>query len=143
VKISQAGINLIKRFEGLQLKAYLCPAGVWTIGYGHTSGVHQGQEITETFANALLVEDLEQVAENVSLYFARIHLTQGQFDALCALRFNVGSLTKTAPSLCAKLLAGDVRGAANEFLDIDKDIHGVVQPGLAIRRQAERSLFLS
>lgn len=88
---SQKAINAIKRFEGLSLSAYLCPAGVWTIGYGHTRGVKRGQVIDRPTADKLLVEDLISVERDVLRQTNGVPLTQGQFDALVSFVFNLGA----------------------------------------------------
>lgn len=142
--LSPAGIDLIKRFESLQLDAYRCPAGVWTIGWGHTAGVRQGMRITADLAEAFLRGDIEQVERDLA---AVIHapLTQGQHDALVSLCFNLRGgargLPSIAPRLVAKIGGGDYAGAAAEFLDIDR-ANGQVLPGLVRRREAERTLFM-
>jgi lysozyme len=141
---SPAAINLIKGFESLSLDAYLCPAGVWTIGWGHTSGVREGLRITEELAEEFLRRDVAQVDQGLAKI---IHapLTQGQYDALVSLCFNLCGgaqrLPAIAPRLVAKLDEGDYAGAANELLDIDK-ANGKVLPGLVRRRAAERALFV-
>ena len=78
----------LKEFEGLRLEAYKCPAGVWTIGYGHTKGVKEGQKITEAQAEQLLRGDLLPAEQTVN--GLRLNLTQGQFDALVSFVYNVG-----------------------------------------------------
>jgi lysozyme len=137
-------IDLIKKFEGLRLEAYLCPAGVWTIGWGHTQGVREGLQISEALAQEFLRCDVAQVAQGIPTV---IHapLTQGQYDALVSLCFNICDsalrLPSIAPRLVAKINASDYAGAADEFLDIDR-ANGVVLPGLVRRRAAERALFV-
>jgi len=141
---SPAAINLIKQFESLRLNAYLCPAGVWTIGWGHTEGVSEGLRITEELAEEFLHRDVSQVDRGLATV---IHapLTQGQHDALVSLCFNLCGgaqrLPSLAPRLVAKLNEGDYAAAANEFLDIDR-ANGQVLPGLVRRRAAERALFV-
>ena len=91
--ISAVGIALIKRFEGCRLTAYKCSAGVWTIGYGHTSGVHSGQAITQAQADALLWQDLEKFEWYVnSTAYVPItaQLNENQFAALVSFAFNCG-----------------------------------------------------
>jgi lysozyme len=142
---SPAAIDLIKRFESLQLDAYRCPAGVWTIGWGHTAGVREGMRITETLAEGFLHRDIEEVEQGLT---AVIHapLTQGQYDALVSLCFNLCGgarrLPAIAPKLVAKINGGDYAGAAMELLDIDR-ANGRVLPGLVRRREAERTMFLA
>jgi len=142
---SPAAYDLIKRFEGLRLTAYLCPAHVWTIGWGHTAGVKPGDTITEPEAESLLAADIAPIERNLPKVF-HVSLTQGQFDALVSLCFNVAGdalgLPSIAPKLVADLNAGNPAAAANELLDIDR-ANGQVLPGLLLRRQAERQLFLS
>jgi len=141
---SPAAINLIKQFESLRLDAYLCPAGVWTIGWGHTAGVRQGLRITEDLAEEFLRRDVAEVDQGLAKV---IHtpLTQGQHDALVSLCFNLCGgaerLPSIAPRLVAKIHAGDFAGAANELLNIDR-ANGKVLPGLVRRRAAERVLFV-
>lgn len=88
MKASDECIDAIKRFEGCRLKAYKCPAGMWTIGYGHTTGVHDGQVITEAQAESLLRGDLL----TAELYLSEIRQidTQGKFDACVDFCFNLG-----------------------------------------------------
>jgi lysozyme len=145
MKASRSAIDLIKRFESLSLEAYLCPAGAWTIGWGHTAGVEPGMQITEQHAEELLALDIEEVERRLA---SVIHapLTEGQNDALVSLCFNLRGgprqLPKVAPKLVSKLNSGDYLAAAQEFLDINH-ANGAVLPGLTRRREAERELFLS
>lgn len=88
MKISQKGIDLIKKFEGCKLQAYLCPAGVWTIGVGHTKGVKKGMVITQQQAEMFLKDDITPIEG--ALNYLGINFTQGQFDALCSWIFNIG-----------------------------------------------------
>lgn len=140
MKISHKGIDVIKNFEGCQLVAYKCPAGVCTIGYGSTCGVTLGQKITLQEAEALLLKDLERFEENINN--KKLCLTQGQYDALVSFSFNVGIYALNRSTLLQKLKDGDINGAANEFLRWNK-AGGRVLLGLVSRRKAERKLFLS
>lgn len=89
MKTSKKGIDLIKKYEGLRLKAYKCPAGIWTIGYGHTNGVMKGDVTNEIGATEMLKEDLAWAERAVAATGAK--LNQNQFDALVSLTFNIGS----------------------------------------------------
>ena len=139
MKTSPKGVALIKEFEGLRLGAYMCSAGVLTIGYGHTGGVKSGDRITEKQAEELLVDDLKRF-ENGVLRVLRTPVTQNQFDALVSFAFNlgVGSLTKS--TLLSKLNKGDAEGAAAEFVRWCR-AGGQEVPGLKRRRLAETELF--
>jgi len=88
MKTSPKGIALIKEFEGLRLKAYKCPGGVWTIGYGHTAGVRPGMVITEAQAEEFLKEDLFSCENAVNNQ--KLSINQNQFDALVSLIYNIG-----------------------------------------------------
>lgn len=90
MKISQAGIDLIKEFEGLRLVAYQDSVGVWTIGYGHTKGVYPGMVITEAQALLFLNEDIASHAYGIFNYIT-VQLNQNQFDALVSFHFNLGA----------------------------------------------------
>lgn len=145
MKASQVCFDLIKRYEGLKLDAYLCPAGVWTIGWGHTEDVHPGQHISADFADVLLVQDIESVEWDLGLML-HVPVTQGQWDALVSLCFNLAggarALPRKAPLLWSDLQAGKKVEAAHEFLDLDH-ANGKELWGLKLRRQAEAALFLS
>jgi len=141
MKVSNNGINLIKRFEGLELKSYKDSVGILTIGYGHTHAVRAGDVITGEQADAFLREDL-QVAELTVNTNVKVKLTQGQFDALVSFVFNLGSGNFVKSTLIKKLNAGDYAGAADEF---GKWVNagGKKLPGLVKRRAAEREVFLT
>ncbi|MGC0823054.1 lysozyme [Pantoea agglomerans] len=141
MKVSNNGINLVKRFEGLELKAYRDSVGILTIGYGHTHAVKAGDIITGEQADAFLREDL-QVAELTVNTNVKVKLTQGQFDALVSFVFNLGSGNFVKSTLIKKLNAGDYAGAADEF---GKWVNagGKKLPGLVKRRAAEREVFLT
>jgi len=147
--ISSQGIALIQNYEGLRTTAYkpLKKESGWTIGYGHHGpDVKPGMVCTGQWAYEQLKRDLRQVEHQLisALNAYEIEVTQGQFDALCSLLFNLsGGIRRLIKfKLWAKLKAGDVRGAANEFLDINK-AGGVEVEGLTRRRKAEARLFLS
>ena len=135
MKISQNGINLIKKFEGCRLSAYRCPSGVWTIGYGHTAGVKQGQKITQAQADAFLQKDITLYENYVRL--TGLSLNQNQFDALVSFTFNCG-----AGNLSKLIKNRNLTQIADALLLYNKDANGVSQ-GLVTRRKAERELFLS
>ncbi|WP_425056699.1 lysozyme [Pseudomonas abyssi] len=139
MRVSQQGLALIKEHEGLRLDAYLCPAKVWTIGYGHTGGVQNGQRITAGEAERLLLADLQRFEQAVNLG-VKVPLTQGQFDALASFAFNVGVGAFRESTLLRLLNHGDYQGAARQF---DRWVYGggQVLPGLVNRRADERALF--
>lgn len=140
VKTSEAGIELIKQFEGCKLNSYLCPAGVWTIGYGHTKGVKAGQSISLAKAVVFLKEDLE-IFEKAVNDFVTVPLSQNQFDALISFSFNVGTSALKNSTLRKRLNEKNYSMAANEFLKWNKS-NGTVLEGLKRRREKERELFL-
>ncbi|WP_336286576.1 lysozyme [Cronobacter dublinensis] len=146
MQTSEKGLALIKEFESCQLKAYRCPAGVWTIGYGWTQPVdgkpvRAGMEIDMLTAERLLKTGLIGY-ENDVMKLVRVKLSQAQFDALVSFTYNVGSRNFSTSTLLKKLNAGDYAGAADEFLRWNKS-RGKVLNGLVRRRAAERELFLS
>ena len=138
MKISDKGIKLIKEFEGLRLEAYKCPAGVWTIGYGHTKGVMEGDKITGTEADSFLRSDVASSERTVSAYEGLYHFNQDQFDALTSFAFNCGS------GNFRKLIDNgrrDLKTIGDKILLYNK-AGGKTLPGLDRRRKAERDLFL-
>lgn len=141
VRASDQALDLIREAEGLELEAYKCPAGVWTIGYGHTRNVHQGDSITASEAERRLREDVRDAEDDLTR-LVRVPLSQGQHDALVSFVFNLGGEALEESTLLRKLNAGDFTGAAKE---LDRWVHsdGKVLPGLVTRRAAERELFES
>lgn len=140
MKTSQQGIDLIKSFESLQLKAYVCPAGVLTIGWGSTKGVYVGMVITPAQAEKYLREDLSEFEEAIARH-VKAELNQNQFDALVCWSYNCGIGALVKSTLLKKLNAKDYAGAAAEFKRWNK-AQGRVLKGLTRRREAEEKLFL-
>ena len=141
MNLSAAGLALIKRFEGLRTRAYLCPAGVWTIGYGSTGPhVAEGLVISEAQAEVLLRSDLVRFEEAVRCH--ALPARQGQYDALVSFAFNVGIAAFARSTLLHCHRSGDFAGAARQFARWDKS-RGRALPGLARRRAAERTLYSS
>lgn len=147
MKTSAAGFDFIRHFEGLYLSAYRCPAGVWTIGYGHTGlqhrdgTVYSGRTITKAEAERLLAYDLQQFEARVNT-FVTVPLSQTQFDALVSFDFNTGGLRSS--TLLRKLNRGDYDGAAEQFLlwdKVTKNGKKVRVAGLTRRRKSEKRLF--
>ncbi|PHM70333.1 lysozyme [Xenorhabdus sp. KJ12.1] len=144
MEISTKGLECIKQFEGLKLKAYPDPAtgGIpWTIGYGHTKGVKKGDVITEQQAEVFLHDDLQPIYVTLR-QLVRVPLNQGQFDALCSFIFNCGNGNFSGSTLLRKLNQGDYIGAAAEFPRWNKAA-GKVMRGLDSRRASERQMFVS
>lgn len=134
MKTSSKGINLIKSFEGCKLASYKCPAGVWTIGYGHTSGVISGMKITQEQADYFLKQDLERYEGYVNN--KNLNLNQNQFDALVSFTYNCGN-----GNLSTLIKNRTLNQIADALLFYNKS-NGKVLAGLTRRREAERKLFL-
>ena len=146
MRTNAAGLSLIRQAEGLRLRAYLCPAGVWTIGYGTTvypdgRKVQRGDACTLEQAVEYLAHDL-QGFERAVAEMVRVPLTGNQFASLVSLAYNVGIGALRGSTLLRLLNAGDYAGAANQFPRWNRG-GGRVLPGLVKRRAAERDLFLS
>ena len=135
MKTSQNGIDLIKKYEGCHLTAYKCPAGVWTIGYGHTSGVKEGMKITREQAEEFLKQDLEKYEKYV-LAYVKHPLDQNQFDALVSFTYNCG-----AGNLKTLVNNRTLEQIADAILLYNKG-GGQVLQGLVKRRKEEQALFL-
>jgi GH24 family phage-related lysozyme (muramidase) len=135
MKINDAGIELIKSFEGCRLAAYKCPAGVWTIGYGHTAGVYEGMVISQAQADNMLKSDLKKyekyVTDNVKL-----PLNENQFSALVSFTYNCG-----VGNLRTLIKNRNTNQIADAMILYNK-ASGKVLSGLVRRREAERKLFL-
>ena len=141
MKCSQECLELIKKFEGCKLKSYKCPAGVWTIGYGHTEDIKEGDIVSPEEANKLLRADVfkfeEYVTDNVI-----VNLTQNQFDALVAWTFNLGVGNLRNSTMLKKLNNADYTSVPFEMKRWNK-AGGKTLDGLVRRRQAESLLFES
>lgn len=140
MNVSETGIELIKKFEGCALKAYKCPAGIWTIGYGHTKGVKEGHVITQAQAEKYLKQDLKQFEEVVN-NLVNVPLNQNQFDALVSFCYNLGGGNLKRSTLLNLLNKEDYNGAAEQF-DLWVYANGKKLAGLIKRRAAEKELFL-
>lgn len=146
MNISKKGIELIKRFEGLRLKAYQDSVGVWTIGYGWTQPVDgkkvgPGMQIDQATADRLLKCGVVQYEQGVN-QLVKVKITQGQFDALVSFAYNLGWRSLSTSTLLQKLNAGDKQGAADQF-GRWVNAGGKRLDGLVARRAAEREMFLS
>lgn len=135
--------DLVRHFEGLSLKAYLCPAGVPTIGYGHTAGVKLGQTITRSQADAFLQADLGGARRQVERLVA-VPLAPHQLAALTSFVFNLGAGAFQGSTLLKMINAGDAAGAAGQFERwVFAKVNGKSKrlPGLVARRAAEEALY--
>ena len=139
MKASQDCVDLVKFFEGFEGKAYLCPANVWTIGYGRTKNVQEGDRITKVQAERDLLEELEEFAEQV-LNSVKVELTQNELDALTSWTYNLGVGNLNSSTLLKKLNAGDKNSVPSEMLRWNKAA-GKVLAGLTRRREAEAKLW--
>jgi len=142
-RVNQAGIDLIKQYEGLRLVCYLCSAGVPTIGYGSTRGLTKADvgvfKITEAQAEERLEADVEKAADAVErLITAQIN--DNQFAALVSFTFNLGSGALAKITLRMKINDGHIESAPVEFARWNR-ARGKVSRGLVRRRAAEAELF--
>lgn len=139
MRITERGLAIVKRAEGLKFNAYRDTGGIWTIGWGHTKGVKEGDTCTLEQAQAWIEDDVRD-AEMVVNAVVSVPLTQNQFDALVSFVFNEGGRQFGSSTMLRLLNAGDYAGVAPQF---DRWIYddGQVEPGLVTRRAAERALF--
>lgn len=148
MELSQEIKRLIKSFEGCRLTAYRCPAGVWTIGYGHTGhDVTRGTTITQAKADELFDVDIKIFAAKVAPLFSGVNLRPRQFEALVSLSYNIGNLAAKAPTL-VRLVRGNPDDPAirAEFMKHrNARVNGVLKPlaGLIRRREAEANFYFS
>ncbi len=145
-KICEEGLQLVKRCEGLKTEAYRCPAGVWTIGYGHTHSVKHGMSISEAEAEDLLCKDLEECGRDVERLVS-VELTDNQFAALTSFVFNVGAGSLAQSTLLRRLNARQYDAVPVELAKWVKATNPktgqkVTLPGLVTRRAAEGELWL-
>ncbi|MBE5203421.1 lysozyme [Pectobacterium quasiaquaticum] len=140
--INEAGLSLIKSFEGLKLTKYRDTAGKWTIGYGHLILPNENFDngITLQEADSLLQQDLK-TAETGVQHYVNVDLNDNQFGALTSFTYNLGVNSLKTSTLLRLLNQGDYTGAADQFPRWDKDGEQIVA-GLLRRREAEQALFL-
>ena len=158
MKISKKGIDLIKYFEGVKNRPYLCPASLWTIGVGSVLYPEQAKlkvEDRKSFPlksadnrvwsdneiDTLFLTDVYRFERGVERYIT-VPLTQGQFDCLVAFSFNLGLGTLQKSTLRQKLNRQDYEGAVESLLKYNKAA-GKILKGLDLRRKAEAALFMS
>ncbi len=148
MKISQDGINLIKRFEGVRFKPYRCPAGLWTVGVGHLIG--DGKQLpdsynktfTEREVDEILRQDLARFERGVTMQFPMSYrFTQGMFDALVSFSFNLGLGTLQRSTVRSALLRYDKDKAGESLLKYCR-AGGKILKGLQLRRQEEYKLLM-
>lgn len=144
--LSSKGLDIIKRYESFSPIVYLCPANVWTIGYGHaifSKKEHEDwlakQPVTEEEALALLAQDTKK-AELTVTHLTKVPLSQGQYDALVSFTFNVGGGAYQRSTLRQKLNRLEYTSASSEFPRWNK-ANGKVLKGLVKRRREEQVLF--
>jgi len=145
MKISNKGVQFIKREEGEKLTAYLDTRGIWTIGVGHTGSVDgkavsRGMTISQNKSTELLLSDLTWVERAVNSN-VKTKINQNQYDALCSLVFNIGASAFSSSTVLRRINKSDFTGAAEAILmwkraGNDPDI-------LLPRRKRERELFLT
>jgi lysozyme len=138
--IDDEGLALLKHFESLRLKAYQDEKGIWTIGYGHTSGVKEGDTCTFEQAEAWLKEDLSEAVKAVDR-LVHVPLTGNEFSALVCFTYNVGVGKFAKSTMLTRLNDNEKLAAAEEFLKWNK-VGKKTSRGLTRRRVAERNLFL-
>lgn len=143
MEISKKGIDLIKNFEGFKPYAYLCPANILTIGYGHTRGVRLGQTCTEAEAEQFLKEDLEIAEAEVNKVANEVKLTQGQYDSLVSFVFNLGANNFKTSTLRKKILNNPADPTIKAEFGKWVYANGKVSPGLQRRRLEESKLYFS
>lgn len=159
MKLSESGANLMHRYEGCRNRPYLCPAHIWTIGYGHVLYQEQirlpmlnrkefplaeadNRVWSKEEINALFASDISNFERGVLRLVPGVSGRQGTFDALVSFTFNAGLGNLQRSQIRIKANRGEWQAAADALMDWTKG-GGRVLPGLVKRRQAERALFLS
>lgn len=138
-RINKAGVELIKNYEGLRLTPYLCPARIWTIGYGHTRTVRAGMKISEVVAEQLLEDDLRLVERAVTR-LVQVPLNDNQFSVLVCFAFNVGITNFEKSTLLRLLNRGWYEQVPAQLMRWNR-ASGEVLGGLSRRRAAEAKLW--
>jgi len=142
--VSDEGFELIKHFEGCELEAYKCAAGVWTIGYGHTKDVQEGDKWDKEKAEFMLWRELEDEYEQYVNDLVTVPMNQCQFDALVSWVYNLGPANLKSSTLLKCLNLGDYNGVPEQIKRWNKaTVNGErkVLPGLTRRREAEAEMF--
>jgi lysozyme len=140
MKANEEARKFIKDREGLRLKAYLCTSKRWTIGWGHTGDVKQGDTITAHQAEAIFDVDIAKYEDAVAKMAPKA--TENQFSALVSFAYNCGIAALQKSTLLRKFNAGDLVGASAEFGKWVRNSTGAIDPGLVKRRELEKALFL-
>ena len=139
MQLSKTGIELLKHFEGCELKAYQDSVGVWTIGYGHTKGIYEGLEITQSEAEKMLQDELPEYEGYITDKVVPM-LQQHEFDALVCWVYNLGPTNLSSSTMLKKLNAGEFKEVPFQMKRWDK-AGGQPLLGLTRRRNAEALLF--
>lgn len=139
MNIGNAGLELIKSFEGCRLSAYKCPSNKWTIGWGRTSGVYEGMVISQAQADQFLFEDVQRFVNAVNQYQARFNFNQNEFDALVSFTYNCGDGSLANVMSCCNTK----QEIAEECKLYNKSSDGQILAGLVRRREEEYQLFMS
>ena len=135
-KINKSGLNLIKKYEGCRLTSYICPAGVLTIGYGHTGkDVKPNQTISKKKAISLLKKDLARCERHVQSYNYIYEWTDNEFSALVSFAFNIGNIDQL--TAYGTRTRSQIRSALLKYVKAN----GKTLAGLVKRRKAELKLF--
>ena len=146
MRVNSAGIAIIKKSEALRLRAYKDPAGVWSIGYGHTGGVKEEETISVVRAEMLFNNDVDEFSKGVLKAIGNIPITENQFSAMVSLAYNIGLGSFAKSTVLRAFKEGNLPVAARAFdLYVKARVGGkkVVLSGLVTRRAAEKILFLS
>lgn len=138
MKTSKNGIEMIKKFEGLRLRAYKCPAGVYTIGYGHTGSVAPNMKISKETAEKFLIDDLKKFENHVNEINVKYkyRFNQNEFDSLVSFAFNIGNIRQLTANGTRK------KSVIAEKMLLYTKAGGVTLKGLVNRRKAEHDLFV-
>ena len=135
------GMHLIKQFEGCRLRAYRCPAGIWTIGWGHTGNITQGEQWTQDKADQVLKEDIVSVAKHVICSAPHLLIHPNRFGACISLTYNIGSSAFARSTLSRLIRVGRWNMAADAFKSW-RYVNRQENQGLIRRRAIERQVFL-
>jgi len=139
MKISEDGLELIKKFEGCETSAYQDSVGVWTIGFGHTKGVEEGQTCSIEDAESMLADEMDEYEGYIN-NMVKVELQQHEFDSLVAWVYNLGP-TNLSESTMLKVLNGGQFDRVPDEMNRWTRAGGEILEGLVRRRQAESLMF--